>query len=99
MPESLVLIFLLTELQNATTKGGEEMLLNLKTEIARKRLSAAKIAEYIGITPKTMSCKVNEKTEFTRSEMFAIHSRFFPDADMRYLFYSENDKMKESKSL
>lgn len=37
------------------------MLLNLKTEIARKRLSAAKIAEYIGITPKTMSCKVNEK--------------------------------------
>ena len=52
------------------------MLLNLKTEIARKRLSAAKIAEYIGITPKTMSCKVNEKTEFTRSEMFAIHSRF-----------------------
>ena len=72
------LIFLLIELQNATTKGGEEMLLNLKTEIARKRLSAAKIAEYIGITPKTMSCKVNEKTEFTRSEMFAIHSRFFP---------------------
>lgn len=82
-----------------TTGGDEEMLLNLKTEIARKRLSAAKIAEYIGITPKTMSCKVNEKTEFTRSEMFAIHSRFFPDADMRYLFYSENDKMKESKSL
>ena len=72
------LIFLLIELQNATTKGGEEMLLNLKTEIARKRLSATKIAEYIGITPKTMSCKVNEKTEFTRSEMFAIHSRFFP---------------------
>lgn len=67
------------------------MLLNLKTEIARKKLSQAKIAREIGINTKTMSQKVTEKTELTRSEMYRIHKRFFPDVDFRYLFDSAED--------
>lgn len=63
------------------------MLLNLKTEIARARTSQAKIARTVGIRPETMSDKVLEKTEFTRSEMYAI-SAIFPEVDMKYLFES-----------
>jgi plasmid maintenance system antidote protein VapI len=64
------------------------MLLNLKTEIIRKHLSEAKIAAAIKINPKTMSNKVTEKSDFTRSEMYKI-AEFFPDTDMKYLFASD----------
>lgn len=65
------------------------MLLNLKTEIARRKLSQAKIARTIGIDEKTMSNKVTEKNEFLRKEMYRIHDFFFSDMDMRYLFASD----------
>ena len=67
------------------------MLLNLKTEIARRKLSQAKIARTIGIGEKTMSNKVTEKNEFSRKEMYLIHDLFFPDTDMRYLFDSDKE--------
>lgn len=67
------------------------MLLNLKTEIVRKRLSAARIASSIGISERSMSCKIHEKVDFTRSEMYAIHGKFFPETDMRYLFESADE--------
>lgn len=67
------------------------MLLNLKTEIARRKLSQAKISLAIGIDEKTMSNKVIEKNEFLRREMYLIHDLFFPDTDMRYLFDSDKE--------
>lgn len=68
------------------------MLLNLKTEIARRKLSQAKISRAIGISERTMSQKVTEQTEFTRTEMFRIHSTFFPEADFHYLFASTEER-------
>lgn len=68
------------------------MLLNLKTEIARRRLSGRKIAKGIGISKEAMTHKVTEKSQFTRSEMYAIHGMFFPDTDMRYLFASTEER-------
>lgn len=65
------------------------MLLNLKTEISRARLSCSKIAKSIGISKEAMSHKITEKTQFTRGEMYVIHDTFFPDTDMKYLFASE----------
>ncbi len=65
------------------------MLLNLKAEIARSKTSQMEIAVFLGITEKTMSKKINEKTDFTRSEMYKIQSNFFPNVDMKYLFESE----------
>ena len=65
------------------------MLLNLKVEICKRQLSAAKISRYLGIDTKTMSLKVNEKSDFTRKEMYAIHDKFFPDVDFYYLFISD----------
>ena len=60
------------------------------------RVSAATICRTIGITPKTMSCKVNEKSQFTRTEMYRIHDYFFKDEDFYELFKS--DKQSESES-
>lgn len=64
------------------------MLLNLKTEIARRKTSQAKIAYALEIAPKTLSLKINEKSELTRTEMYTIHAQFFPETDMKYLFES-----------
>lgn len=67
------------------------MLLNLKTEMARAKISSNKIAKAIGISKEAMSHKVTEKTQFTRDEMYAIHDKFFPDTDMKYLFASDKE--------
>lgn len=73
--------------------GGEDkVLFNLKTEIIRSKFSANKIAKAIGISPKAMSNKVTEKTQFTRDEMYAIQDKFFSEADMKYLFASDKEK-------
>ena len=70
------------------------MLLNLKNEINRHGLSAAKIAKSIGISDRTMSKKVTEESDFTRKEMYLIHESFFPETDFYRLFKSE--KVKKS---
>lgn len=67
------------------------MLLNLKIEIARRKLSCRRIAKSIGISKEAMSRKVTEKSQFTRCEMYAIHDSFFPDTDMKYLFASDEE--------
>lgn len=64
------------------------MLLNLKIEICRKGISAAEIAHFLGIRTETMSKKVTEKVQFTRTEMYKIHDEFFPETDLYYLFCS-----------
>ncbi len=68
------------------------MLLNLKTEIARVKTSQRKIAEFLGIDTKTISSKILEKTDFTRTEMYKIQSAFFPNVDLKYLFESEQEE-------
>lgn len=72
--------------------GGEYVLLNLKSEIIRINSSSNIIAKAIGISKEAMSHKVTEKTQFTRDEMFAIHEKFFPETDMKYLFASDKEK-------
>lgn len=73
------------------------MLLNLKTEIARHKLSAAKIAKTLGIDEKTMSEKVTGKSDFKRKEMYLIHSTFFPDSDFYELFKDEKNEKGECR--
>ncbi len=67
------------------------MLTNLKVEICKKGISAAQISRSLGINIKTMSQKVTEKSQFTRTEMYKIHKEFFPDVDFHYLFASEKE--------
>ena len=70
------------------------MLLNLKTEVLRKKLSFRKISEGIGISKEAMSHKVTEKTQLTRDEMYAIHDKFFSETNMKYLFASDKEEQK-----
>lgn len=65
------------------------MLLNLKTAIAKHKVSAAKISRIVGISEKAMSNKINEYTDFTRKEMYHIHRLFFKDEDFHELFKSD----------
>ncbi len=67
------------------------MLLNLKVELCKKGISAAKIARFLGIRRETMSKKVIEKSQFTRDEMYRIHDNFFPETDLYYLFRSDKE--------
>lgn len=67
------------------------MLINLKLEICKKKISAAKISRFLGIGTETMSNKVTEKSQFTRTEMYKIHEEFFPDTDFYYLFRSDKE--------
>ncbi len=68
------------------------MLSNLRAEMARKRITGIEIGKCIGRSEKTVSSKINERSEFTRREMFLIKSNLFPDVqDMRYLFESDMD--------
>lgn len=67
------------------------MLMNLKVEICKKGISSAKIAQYLGIDVVTMSKKVTEKSQFTRTEMYKIHDKFFSDVDFHYLFQSDKE--------
>ena len=68
------------------------MLLNLKTEMLRRKVTSRAIAKDIGISERAMSHKVTERTQFTRDEMYAIHDGYFPETDMKYLFASDKEK-------
>ncbi len=67
------------------------MLINLKLEICKKKISAAKIARFLNISVYAMSNKVTEKSQFTRTEMYKIHEKFFPDTDFHFLFRSDKE--------
>ncbi|MDR1753809.1 MAG: hypothetical protein LBR74_02745 [Eubacterium sp.] len=69
---------------------------NLRAEISRKGLTARGISRDLGISEKAMFNKLSENTDFKRSEMYFIHSSFFPEIDIKYLF--ESNKGTYSKS-
>lgn len=58
---------------------------NLLTEMKRKRYSQKGLAEFIGITERSMTKKMNGKTEFTLREMRAVQMAF-PECSLDYLF-------------
>ena len=50
------------------------MFFNLRAEMARKHINQLEIAVVLGISVKSVSNKMNGKSEFTRKEMFLMHS-------------------------
>ena len=73
------------------------MFFNLRAEMARKHINQLEIAVVLGISVKSVSNKMNGKSEFTRKEMFLIKKTFFPECSTDYLFYV--DKQVYQKSL
>lgn len=62
------------------------MFRNLEAELKRKNLTRSDLADYLGLSPSTISLKMNRRNEFTLKEAFAIKDNFFPEAEFEYLF-------------
>lgn len=58
----------------------------LTGKIAERGISKAKIADAIGVSPRSLRNKMDGNTNFTWDEVCIIQERFFPDMQMKDLF-------------
>ena len=58
----------------------------IRESIRRNKLSQNKLADIMGVTPKTFSCKMNGITEWTLSELQCL-KRYLPDLNSNEVFY------------
>lgn len=65
---------------------------NLEAEMARSKITQAKLAEILGITPTTLSFKLNGKSTLSLKECVQIKKRAFPDKSLDYLFQTEDER-------
>lgn len=61
------------------------MLYNLRREMRYEGLTNKDIANLLEISPKAVSQKINQVTDFTRTELFKIKD-LFPEKTYEYLF-------------
>ena len=59
---------------------------NLEAEMARNKVTRAKMANIIHVTPTTMSLKLNGKSTLSLKECVQIKRNIFPDKTLDYLF-------------
>ncbi len=59
---------------------------NLKVEMARIDITIKDISRDLGYVYETLRNKFLGKTEWNRSEMFAIKEKYFPNLNIEYLF-------------
>lgn len=64
---------------------------NLMAEMARKGITAEKIAKKIGINVATMSAKINYEGRMKLYEAAKIRDCFFPGMAIDYLFSTASD--------
>ena len=64
---------------------------NLEAEMARKKMTQAKLADILKITPTTLSFKLNGKSTLSLKECVEIKRKAFPDKTLDYLFATEED--------
>ena len=62
---------------------------NLEAEMARKKITQYKLAEILGVTPTTLSFKLNGKSTLSLKECVEIKKQAFPDKTLDYLFGTE----------
>lgn len=65
---------------------------NLEAEMARSKITQAKLAEMLGITPTTLSFKLNGKSTLSLKECVEIKRKAFPEKTLDYLFETEEKK-------
>lgn len=71
------------------------MLVNLRSEMYKRRITIERIAEFLGIHRNSVSNKLEGNTEFSIEEAFKIRDEFFDDLGMDYLFKSDNSSDKK----
>lgn len=62
---------------------------NLEAEMARTKLTQAKMANLLGVTPTTLSFKLNGKSNLSLKECVEIKKKAFPDKTLDYLFETD----------
>ena len=67
---------------------------NLEAEMARSKITQAKLAEILGITPTTLSFKLNGKSTLSLKECVQIKKNAFPDKSLDYLFQTEEEEVR-----
>ena len=67
---------------------------NLEAEMARSKITQAKLAEILGITPTTLSFKLNGKSTLSLKECVQIKKNAFPDKSLDYLFQTEEEVVR-----
>lgn len=72
---------------------------NLQAEIVRNGFVKRSIAESIGVSPRSLTNKLNGRTEFTRSEMITIREEYFPNASANYLFSFGEDQPRKKQEV
>lgn len=69
------------------------MLNNLEAEIVRKKIKKDKIANEIGKTYSTLLKKISGEYPFTYEEALLIQEKFFPECDIKELFYDDEKRV------
>ena len=62
---------------------------NIKAEMARRNITLAKLAEYLGVTISTLSLKINGKAPLTWDEAVKIKEYIGANIPMEQLFSKE----------
>ena len=66
---------------------------NLEAEMAREKITQAKLAEILGITTTTLSFKLNGKSTLSLKECVEIKKKAFPDKSLDYLFQTDEKEV------
>ena len=64
---------------------------NLEAEMARSKITQARMADMLGITPTTLSFKLNGKSTLSLKECVEIKKKAFPDKTLDYLFQTDEE--------
>lgn len=65
---------------------------NLEAEMARSKITQLQMAEMLGVTPTTLSFKLNGKSSLSLKECVLIKQLMFPDKTLDYLFATDEWK-------
>ena len=65
---------------------------NLEAEMARSKITQLQMAEMLGVTPTTLSFKLNGKSSLSLKECVLIKQLMLPDKTLDYLFATDERK-------
>ena len=71
---------------------------NLEAEMARNKITQAKLADILDVTPTTMSLKLSGRSSLSLKECVKIKRKVFPDKSLDYLFATDEQVQKKGES-
>lgn len=69
------------------------MFCNLNAEMARRKITITYLAEQLGVTPTTLSLKLNGKSELSLKQAFQIKRILDVDIPLEVLFAHDDTKV------